>query len=243
MDRRDFFKTIFSAPLLAPILLSSKSSPKDEIFLIADKPENYLPALLEELEKWGIGFDRSGFSFSAHPQEKALSRALERTGWMPASPFQKADLMISSRPLQHSMPPSFTLVRDGRILDIRTKKLFSLWKEMNKNLASSSCMTVASMTPLPQSNVPGDSVRIFKNGRMVEEVSLKKNATKTVAVKQGRITVKIEQGKVYVPASPCRGKICCSVPPISFTGERIVCAPNHFLLDIRGPGAIDTIIG
>lgn len=243
MDRRDFFKTIFAAPLFAPLLVSSKSSPNDEIYLIGDRPEDYLPVLLEELEKRGAWVHKSLFSINAHPQEKALSRALEISGWRPASPFQKSDLTISFRPLQHPMPPSFTLVRDGRIWDVREKKLFSLWKGMNKNHASSVCLTIASLKARHQGNVPGDSVRIFKDGRMVEEISLKKDIVKTFAVKQGRITVKIKQGNVSVPASPCRGKICCSVPPVSFIGERIVCAPNHFFLDIRGAGPVDTIIG
>lgn len=243
MDRRDFFKTIFAAPLFTPLLLSSKTPPNDEIYLIADRPEEYLPVLLEELEKRGVGVHKSRFVINSHPQEKALSRALEITGWRPASPFQKSDLTISFRALQHPMPPSFTLVRNGRIWDVRTKKLSSLWKGMIKNHASSACLTVASLKAHHQGHVSGDSVRIFKDGRMVEEVSLKKDTVKTFAVKQGRITVKIEQGNVSIPASPCRGKICCSIPPVSLIGERIVCAPNHFFLDIRGPGLVDTIIG
>ncbi len=32
-------------------------------------------------------------------------------------------------------------------------------------------------------------------------------------------------------------------PPVFLAGERIICAPNHFLLEIHGSHSIDTVIG
>jgi hypothetical protein len=241
MDRRDFIKTMASVPLIAPLSRLSAAASKNEVFLIADRPDIYLPVLLDDL-KTRIASLSQRLSFHVPPQENALAQALIRAGWTPAPSFQKAALNISFRGLRHPTPPSFTLVRDGRILDIRTKRLFSFWQQMNKTLPSSR-LTIASLQTGPLRNVEGRTVRIYKEGRIVEEISLKKDALKNFPVKQGVLTVKIEQGKAFIPASPCRGKICCSVPPVSFSGERIVCAPNHFLLEVRGPGQIDTIIG
>jgi len=243
MDRRDFFKTILATPVLAPFLLASQSSTSDELFLIADRPERYLPELLEELGRWNIVFGQSYSILNAHHREKALSHALNLSGWTQAFRPQEAGLTISFRPLQHPSAPSFTLVRAGRIWDVRTKRLLYLWRDMNTRHTLSSCLTVASMRTRQPHNARGDAVRIYKNGRVVEEISLKKDLSKTFRAKQGNITVKIEQGKVFVPSSSCRHKICCSVPPVSLTGDRIVCAPNHFLLEIQGPGSIDTVIG
>jgi hypothetical protein len=243
MDRRDFFKTIFATPLLAPFLLGSQSSANDELFLISDSPETYLPSLLEEMGCQNKAYRRSYAVPNTLPQKTALSQALKASGWTKASPLQKADMTLSFRPLQHPTPPSFTLVRAGKILDVRTKELFSFWKEMNEKHPPSSCLTIATLQTRQPSSSPGTFVRIYHNGKVIEEASLKKDRVQTYWAERGKVTVKIEQGKVFVLSSSCRHKICCSVPPASFAGDRIVCAPNHFLLDVRGPGSIDTIIG
>lgn len=243
MDRRDFFKTIFATPLLAPLLFGSSASANDELFLITDSPENCLPLLLQELRHQDKSFGRSYAVSSSHPQKQALSRTLKANGWIKASPNQKADLTLSFRPLQQPTAPSFTLIRAGKILDIRKKELFSFWKEMNQNHPRSSCMTIATLQAKQRVRTLGTSVRIYHNGQRVEEAPLKKDRLQTFWADRGKVTVIIEQGKVFIPSSSCRHKICCSAPPISISGERIVCAPNHFLLEIRGPGTIDTIIG
>jgi hypothetical protein len=78
---------------------------------------------------------------------------------------------------------------------------------------------------------------------VADELSLKKDRIRTYRTALGTVSVKIEKGSVRIPASSCRHKICCAVPPASFAADRIVCAPNHFLLEVQGPGSIDTIIG
>ncbi len=243
MDRRDFFKTIFATPLLAPILFSSDRSAKDELILIADNPEIYLPVLLKDLGKQNVFFGRKYFLSHPHPREKTLIKSLNRAGWIQVFPPEKADWAIAFRPLQHPMAPSFTLVRSGKILDIRTRELLSIWQEMNASYAPSSGLTIVSRQTNPVGSDSGDSVRIYTSGRVLEEISLKKDLIRTFRAKQGKITLKIDRGKACIPSSSCRHKICCSVPPVSFSGERIVCAPNHFLLEVRGPSSIDTIIG
>jgi len=243
MDRRDFFKTILATPLLAPFFLGPQSSANDELFLISDSPETYLPSLLEALENQNKAYGRTYAVLNTHPQKTALSQALKTSGWTQAFPHQRADLTISFRPLHHPMPPSFTLIKAGQIRDIRTKELFSIWRKMNEKHPRSSCLTIAAIQARQAGRSPGTFVRIYHNGQVVEEASLKKDRVQTFWAEQGTVTVKIEQGKVFVPSSSCRHKICCSVPPSSFAGDRIVCAPNHFLLEVQGPGSFDTIIG
>ena len=243
MDRRDFFKTIFATPLLAPIFLASKPYAHDELFLISDRPELFLPELLGKWGKGNMALGHRTFSITPHPQKKALSQTLKKAGWTPSILPEYAGLSISFRSLQHPAPPSFTLVKSGQIWDIRRKELFPLWQEMNEKHPPSSCLTVASMKTRQPGNKPGHTARIYLDGCVIEEIPLNKNRTNTFSAKQGSVTVQIEQGKVYIPSSSCRHKICCSAPPVSISSERIVCAPNHFLLEIQGVGSIDTIIG
>jgi hypothetical protein len=244
MDRRDFFKTIFATPVFAPFLLSSQGSANDSLFLITDNPEAFLPAILQQARIRDRSFGQSFAVLDHHPRKTALSHALEEAGWTKASSIQTADLALSFRPLQHPSPPSFTAVKAGKILDIRTKGLFSLWKEMNGKHASSSCLTIATLQTENKSGRPGKSVHIYHGGHLLEETPLKKDRVLTLRGDRGHITVNIEQGKAFVSSSSCRHKICCSAPPVFVSGERIVCAPNHFLLEVRGGrGLVDTIIG
>jgi hypothetical protein len=243
MDRRDFFKTIFATPLLTPLLSAFPSPTNEELFLISDSPHAYLPSLLGKRGSRNDDRERKYVFLGAHPQKTALSRALGAFGWTKAASLQNADLTLSFRPLQYPISPSFTLVREGRILDLRKNGLYALWKEMNENQPPSSCLTVASLQTRTPHLVPGTFARVFLNGRIIEEVSLKKNRLRTFQAARGPITIKIEHGKASIPASSCRNKICCSAFAVSSPGERIVCAPNHFLLEIGGPGSTDTIIG
>lgn len=243
MHRRDFFKTFFATPLLTPYLLGSPAPIEDELFLISDNPELYLPFLLVEMGKKDYFLSRSFAVVGPHPRKTALEKSLGVSGWTKAPSIQMADLTVSFLSLQYPAPPSFTAVNRGKIVDIRSQKLFSLWKALGQTHPRSSCLTIASQQAKRPQTSQGDFVRIFHNGHVAAEMSLKKDSARTFHGTGGRITVRVEGGKAYVPSSSCRHKICCSVPPVSFPAERIVCAPNHLLLEVQGSGPIDTIIG
>jgi len=243
MNRRDFFWTMIMTPLLAPFLLASKSSADHELFLISDQPQNILPFLLEELGKWK-SISGKTFAFSnQHPERKALIQLFQKNGWVHVLPSSQADLSLSFHPLRHPTPASFALVSSGKILDIRSHRLRSLWQEINANRPLSSCLTAVSLRTGSRTLAAGKTVRIYKDGWKAEELSLKKDRVRSFQTRQGTIAVRIQGGEVWIPESSCRHKICCLTPPISFAGERIVCAPNHFLVEIRGPGKVDTVIG
>lgn len=243
MYRRDFFKTMIVTPFLTPFLLASQASAYDELFLISDKPQSLLPSLLDELGKLKSTSGKK-FAFSSpHPQKKALIHVFEKQGWRHVPPSSKSSMSISFHPLQHLAPASFTLVRAGHIVDIRTRRLRSYWQEMNSHHAFSSCLTIASLGSVTPSLTAGETVCIYKDGQRSDELSLRKNRVLSFLSSKGSIAVKIQGGKVWIPESSCRHKICCLSSPISITGERIVCAPNHFLVEIRGSGMVDTAIG
>jgi hypothetical protein len=243
MDRRDFFKTIIASPLLAPFVLGSSSPPDSELYLISSSPETILPSLLEDLQNQRVIHGKSFALSDSHPRKTAIALALKASGWMNTPVNHPADLVLSFRSLNRPLPASFTLVRSGKIVDIRTNGLYSTWREIQERHPSSSCMTIATLKKSRISRSPGTVVRIYHNGHVAEELSLKKDQTRNFRTDQGAVSVKINNGRVSVPASSCRHKICCSVPPVFHAADRIVCAPNHFLLEVRGPGNIDTLIG
>lgn len=243
MDRRDFFKSIFLTPLFTPLLLASKKSNSDaELYLISDSPNHCLPPLLNELKTLGL---ISGKSYSLHSpmqQQGELVAALTNSGWSPVSVGARAHMTLTSSRLNSPARPSFTLAREGKVWDLRTKTLHSLWTEMNHQ-AQSSLLTVVSFHARPAELISGKAVSLYKNGQKVKTVSLKQNSTHSFRTKDGRITVCVKDGKVRVEESSCRHKICVHCPPAAYAGERIICAPNHFMLEIDGPSSVDTIIG
>jgi hypothetical protein len=243
MDRRRFFQTLLSAPLLTPLLLASQYRESDrEIHLISDAPHAHLPVLLKELLRGQSGIPGS-FAFSENsPHKNTLKHALSRSGWQFATRFSDADLKISFRTLFQPARPSFTLVKEGKIWDVRSWNLRSLWQEMAQNQAPSLSLTVAALTrPGPGSNAE-EFVTVYMNGQRKEVFSLEKNHKRSYAARLGHITVQITNGSARVLNSSCRHKICLYSPPVSRSGERIICAPNFFLLEVQG-NTVDTVIG
>lgn len=244
MDRRDFFKTVLATPLLTPLLLASKKIKSGcDLYLITDDPQLFISLILEELQKHVVKYGDNFTLLNSHPQGNGLKRNLSQRGWIYVhKPFQ-ADLTLSFVHLRNKAFPSFTLVRGGRIWDIRSRKLHSLWREMNENHKPSSSLTIVSFKNRQSDLFSGEFVSVYKDGRKIEMVPLEENFTKSFRAKGGKITLRVDGGKAWVSESPCRHKICLYSPPVSLAGERIICAPNHFLLEIKGSHSIDTAIG
>lgn len=243
MDRRDFFKSIFFSSLLTPLLLASKRSSSDaEFYLISDSPHQCLPPLLQELKALRLV---SGNSYSLHNpmlQQELLMNALASSGWSLVSTGSRAHMTLTSSRLHGPALPSFTLAREGRIWDLRTRTLRSLWTEMN-NQGLSSKLTVVSFHSRPAELISGKEASLYKDGQKIKSISLRQNSTHSFRTKSGQITVCVRDGKAWVEESSCRHKICVNCPPAAYAGERIICAPNHFMLEIDGRSPVDTIIG
>lgn len=242
MDRRDFFKTCMAAPLITRLSLSSeRKKGSTELYLITDRPQQFLPSILGELHELGL-IPGNTFTFSSpHPEEKEIKRALTMNGYRQTPTVFSASLSLSFAPLRQNAAPSFALTKKGKVWDIRTRNLHSLWKQMNSSQVSS-CLTAVSVESAIKQASPGSKASIFINGKKADSLSLAKNALKTYRTPNGKITVAIENGQARVSESSCNHKICLSLPPASLSADRIICAPNHFLLEIQG-SHIDTVIG
>lgn len=243
MDRRNFFKTIMAAPLLTPFLMASKQhNAPAELFLITDEPQRYVVPLLSALQK-DLALSAGRFSFlTQHPREMELRHALVRSGWKAAAGPRSADLGISFSCLQDSARPSFSMVQEGKIQDIRTHSLMRLWQDMNR-LSPSPSLTTLTIRRQQDSRAAAASVSVYQRGRAVARLSLQSDGERTFKASQGNITVSIHNGSASIAESSCRFQICRHSAPVFQAGERIVCAPNHFLLAIEGSGPADTVIG
>ena len=243
MDRRHFFQTFLSAPLLTPLLLASQSRETErEIHLISDTPQAFFPVLLKELWRGRSGFPGS-FSFcEMSPYTRTLKHALSRSGWQFSPDPSVSELKISFRTLNRPARPSFTLVKGGKVWDVRSWNLRSLWQEMAQNRTPSRSLTIAALTQSGTGNHKGEIATAYINGDKKGTFSLTTDLQQSFDTRTGRITVQITNGSARVLNSSCRQKICCYSPSVSISGERIICAPNHFLLEVRGD-TVDTVIG
>jgi hypothetical protein len=244
MDRRDFLRWLLASPLASPLLsIPQTEGAHSALYLIADEPQDYLPALVSELKKRGLV---RGARFSLrgqHPFAAELRTALVRKGWEYASGGPSAALDLAFQPLRQPAPSSFTLIRQGRVWDLRTRTLGTMWREMNSRSEPSSCLTVATFSERTPFLSPGRNAAVFVDGKKRDTLSLKRDQERRFRTLRGEVLIRVEGGKVEVLASSCRHKICQSSAPAFLTGERIVCAPNHFLLAIDGPRFVDTVTG
>jgi len=244
MDRRDFFKTLIVTPLITPYFLASKSlKGAFQLYVISDTPQLFFPSLLQGLNEYGLIQGQTYSFLNSHPEERELKRALSHAGWNYLPKTSRADLCFFFNHLSKKSSPSFTLIKSEKVWDLRSRKLSSLWKEMYNHHASSSWLTTVSFKAKRDLIQPGSFASIYIYGKEVERLRLIKNAVRSFQSKKGRITVAVQNGKAWVSGSSCHHKICLSLPPVSHAGERIICVPNNFLLEIQGSGIVDTVIG
>jgi len=243
MNRRRFIQALVSAPLLSQFILGSqKTQNASEIHLISDDPHQALPVLLEELKRYGMNYRKKFAFLNSSPHEKKMIQELQKKGWAFSPIHTDSDLSISFRSLKHKIRPSFTLAREGEVWDIRSNRLLPLWKQLNSGGPLSSSLTIASLRG-SKHRYAGRSLSVFSRGQKVASLPLDRNKTKIYKGKEGEIAVSVNNGKVWVNESSCRHKICCLTPPISYAGERIICAPNRLLVEIDRTSLVDTSIG
>lgn len=244
MNRRNFFKIMLATPVLTPLILSSKKTRNDlELFLISEEPQIFLPLILQQIQEYSPNEGRTFTFLNLHPKENGLTKTLTEKGWRFVQKPASSHMILSFSHLLNKALPSFTLVRKGRIWDIRSRKFYSLWQEMNESHKPSSSLTIVSLKKKTSVQSAGEFVSMYRNGQKIRTISLEKNREQSFKTRGGRITAQIENGKVWVTESSCRHKICLNSPPVSLAGDRIICAPNDFLIEIERSGSIDTVIG
>ncbi len=244
MDRRHFMNMFLAAPALAPLLMAAKQTGYgSELYLISDEPQESLPQLMTEFSPIQLTKKNTFAFLTPHPRARQLRAGLTGLGWREESDPSLAHLTLSFNLLGHTARPSFTMVQHGRIKDVRSRKLRTLWDQMGQRARSSSLTTAGFRPDPPASIAKGKFAAIFQDGSLKTRLSLNNTAHRTYHTQAGKVTVLVEKGRARIVQSPCRHQICQNTPPVSLSGERIICAPSHFFLEIQGSFGLDTVIG
>ncbi|MFB0566442.1 MAG: NusG domain II-containing protein [Candidatus Aminicenantaceae bacterium] len=244
MDRRSFLKTLSLSPFISPLLSLANQSKEDfELHLIGSSPHNYILPILEEIQEGRFFWGKCFTTLNHHPQKEVLIKRLINNHWKYSRSRSQSDLTVAFGRLINPAPPSFTLIRDDKIWDIRSKNLLVLWKHINRSYQPSPWITIVSSNSTRLKLYRGNKVSVFTDGKKAESLSLNKPSSWVFTTSRGKIEISIEMGEVRVINSSCRNKICLYSAPVSLEGERIICAPNHFLLEIESQNHVDTAIG
>ncbi len=242
MDRRNFIKTVLSSSLVLPLAAASKASPPTKaLYVIGDTPQNLLPKLLAEIGQPGRG--RTCTLSENGPVSERVRSALAEKGWDVVPLTRKAGVRISFALLGSACSPSFALIQNGRVVDIRRRGLRGLWREVSSSGPRSSLLTVAAFSGVGPASSDGSRAVLYLDGKKKDILDLGRDASRTYESGGGFVTVAVERGAVRVSDSSCRHRICACSGPVSSGGQRIICAPNRFLLEVEGRSAVDSIIG
>ena len=71
---------------------------------------------------------------------------------------------------------------------------------------------------------------VYVDGKLVYKLDLNKNAT--VEILDGKMQIKVENGKVFVAQSDCKNQLCVHAQPIGKEGGVIVCLPNKAVVKV-----------
>jgi hypothetical protein len=242
MERREFLQTVLRAPLFAPLLSALPIDPdRGEISLISDQPQVDIPPLLRRLQS-NVGHELRTFSF-LNPDlcPNGMDLVLAKHGWRQVPPSFRADAAFSFHRLEQKTFPSLTLVTAGRIRDIRSWMSAS-GRYPKKAGLSASLLTIVSYPGSQAPKAAGKAVSLYKNGEKILQLPLGEDSIQKIPTNKGPLIVRVAGRRAWIEESPCRNKICVSTPPVFLAGERVICAPHHFLLEIQGP-TVDTVIG
>jgi hypothetical protein len=86
--------------------------------------------------------------------------------------------------------------------------------------------------PLMESHAPA-VVAIYRDSQKIARYPLSSPKEITVQGKEGSVTISIHDGSVRVVRADCPRQICVHAGAIRRSGQQIVCAPNHILLELE----------
>lgn len=87
----------------------------------------------------------------------------------------------------------------------------------------------------------GDTVYIYQDGRLVQEIKLSYIA-EPYTIDLGTNKVRVQPEGVSMESAHCPDKLCVKQGSISKSGESIICLPNKIIIEFKGSdGEVDAV--
>lgn len=120
-------------------------------------------------------------------------------------------------------------------MDIRLRFQRGDWLVIAAVLVLAACVAALFW---PGGNAESAMLQIYRNGKLMQEISLSKDQTLQVDGDYHN-TVSIQNGRAAITRSDCPGEDCVHSGWISASGRSIVCLPNRVELRIVGVQDVD----
>lgn len=85
-------------------------------------------------------------------------------------------------------------------------------------------------------------VEVYSDSKLIDTINLSTfEFEKEYKNKHGKNVVIIKEGKAFMEEADCRDQICVDSNPIDEHGERVVCLPNKFWIEVKGKDTKTTL--
>lgn len=84
----------------------------------------------------------------------------------------------------------------------------------------------------------GEEIRVYVEGELRYTFSLAEDGE--YGILDGKMVIRISDGKAYVESSDCSEQLCVQSSPVSSEGGMIVCLPNRVVIEVGG-GEVDAV--
>lgn len=83
---------------------------------------------------------------------------------------------------------------------------------------------------------------LYHNNKVLKEIDLGKNTV--FGILNGKMRVEVKEGRLRIANSDCPQHICRHMGWIQYSGQTIVCVPNHVLIEIKSatPQVLDAVV-
>lgn len=86
----------------------------------------------------------------------------------------------------------------------------------------------------------GNSVEVSLDGKIIYNLPLNKNVTKTISSQLGENILIIDNGYAKIIEADCPDKLCINQKSISNVGETIICLPHKLIIKITNNKNIES---
>lgn len=97
------------------------------------------------------------------------------------------------------------------------------------------CAVVAGLTARFWGGSPGDSLIVRAQGKVTNQLSLRRAHTLSVSGPLGFTLIEIQPGRARIARDPSPRQLCVKQGWLSRAGEVALCLPNQVSIEISGP--------
>ena len=97
------------------------------------------------------------------------------------------------------------------------------------------CAVVAGLAARFWGGSPGDSLIVRAQGKVTNQLSLRRAHTLSVSGPLGRTLIEIQPGRARIARDPSPRQLCVKQGWLSRAGEVALCLPNQVSIEISGP--------